>query len=67
MGGLYTGKQKEVPTNVDTPVSYTHLDVYKRQILDHKAQAVETGNIGNLVAVGNGGGSTCLLYTSRCV
>ena len=27
-------------------------------ILDHKAQAVETGNIGNLVAVGNGGGST---------
>ena len=27
-------------------------------VLDHKAQAVETGNIGNLVAVGNGGGST---------
>ena len=27
-------------------------------ILDHKAQAVQTGNIGNLMAVGNGGGST---------
>ena len=27
-------------------------------VLNHKAQAVETGNIGNLVAVGNGGGST---------
>ena len=27
-------------------------------VLDHKAQAVETGNIGNLMAVGNGGGST---------
>ena len=27
-------------------------------VLDHKAQAVETGNIGDLVAVGNGGGST---------
>ena len=27
-------------------------------ILNHKAQAVETGNIGNLVAVGNGGGGT---------
>lgn len=27
-------------------------------ILDHKAQAVETGNIGDLVTVGNGGGST---------
>ena len=26
-------------------------------ILNHKAQAVETGNIGNLVAVGNGGGT----------
>ena len=27
-------------------------------VLNHKAQAVETGNIGNLVTVGNGGGST---------
>ena len=27
-------------------------------VLNHKAQAVETGNIGDLVTVGNGGGST---------
>ena len=34
------------------------MEMGARRVLDHKAQAVETGNIGNLVAVGNGGGST---------
>ena len=41
---------------VVTPVSYTHLDVYKRQV------------IGSMVAVSDMvQPSPCLLYTSRCV
>ena len=48
-------------------VSYTHLDVYKRQLLGHVL-------IGGLDALGLADGvqsqlhlHTCLLYTSRCV
>ena len=37
------------------PVSYTHLDVYKRQVRDAAYRLV------------NQGITTCLLYTSRCV
>ena len=58
-------------------VSYTHLDVYKRQVIDHrygelKAYLVQGGdNMGQVL-----GGChqvyvicplVCLLYTSRCV
>ena len=59
----------------DTPVSYTHLDVYKRQKL-YEAR----GRLGGRVLTANNapepglniedGGNlinTCLLYTSRCV
>ena len=45
-----------------TPVSYTHLDVYKRQELYSKIRPGEPFSLDsaeNLV--------TCLLYTSRCV
>ena len=52
-----------------TPVSYTHLDVYKRQegrsgILDVvKPRALESGDTVAVVAPSG----PCLLYTSRCV
>ena len=43
----------------DAPVSYTHLDVYKRQLV---ARGLTNGQIGLRLHI-----STCLLYTSRCV
>ena len=44
------------------PVSYTHLDVYKRQAMTHTKPSVM------FVCVHNAGRSQiCLLYTSRCV
>ena len=58
-----------------TSVSYTHLDVYKRQAGIHADGLLKNEEIYNifdtgkflnrppLVAVSN----TCLLYTSRCV
>ena len=42
------------------PVSYTHLDVYKRQVWGH---ATIQGN----TITGTANAITCLLYTSRCV
>ena len=42
-----------------TPVSYTHLDVYKRQKHDTIFKALNIENTQNT--------KTCLLYTSRCV
>ena len=44
------------------PVSYTHLDVYKRQIWDRPALWTQTNITDGLVWV-----MACLLYTSRCV
>ena len=41
------------------PVSYTHLDVYKRQAVYLLASQVFTGSAG--------WPTTCRLYTSRCV
>ena len=41
---------------VTGPVSYTHLDVYKRQVLEAVSLRLHT-----LVSI------PCLLYTSRCV
>ena len=43
-----------IPTPNVKPVSYTHLDVYKRQ---HQKMAI----------IGNEQSLICLLYTSRCV
>ena len=53
------------------PVSYTHLDVYKRQIEDARNYFARVG--ADLIAHFGRLGSkcveleTCLLYTSRCV
>ena len=58
------------------PVSYTHLDVYKRQgptgpqgITGPIGEQGFTGSTGPVAATGPTGpqGTTCLLYTSRCV
>ena len=43
-----------------TPVSYTHLDVYKRQVQNHDYDLF-------VIGAGSGGVRACLLYTSRCV
>ena len=51
----------QIPHLVDDPVSYTHLDVYKRQ----PGRAARDSRSG---WPGPGGPSPpCLLYTSRCV
>ena len=54
------------------PVSYTHLDVYKRQALIAAAlrQFVRDNDLGACVDGGLciiGLNEACLLYTSRCV
>ena len=58
---------------VDTAsVSYTHLDVYKRQLLDERALPLAFGKETlidqSLDGLADGDAAhTCLLYTSRCV
>ena len=58
------------------PVSYTHLDVYKRQIKDHQWPGLAA--VGKVERIREIAGKTtsetayyllsaCLLYTSRCV
>ena len=57
------------------PVSYTHLDVYKRQVVDLRtitpyddATVVDSvRRTGRCVVVQEAQGFACLLYTSRCV
>ena len=64
------------------PVSYTHLDVYKRQAVKREPVLIGRTRVdvpsgrhgircrtgGNLVEVfGNAQAVSCLLYTSRCV
>ena len=46
-----------ITTKCRKPVSYTHLDVYKRQAL-LSAESITTLDMSH---------GTCLLYTSRCV
>ena len=46
------------------PVSYTHLDVYKRQVT-HLFETVEEGLIWTQIVQKMA--EICLLYTSRCV
>ena len=65
-----------------TPVSYTHLDVYKRQLFyrasirrEFTQQDFQQGGFSgtiraddaDLVAAQNHRAGICLLYTSRCV
>ena len=61
---------------IHTAVSYTHLDVYKRQGVDEEGPHCANGRVEyasgtkqNLDAMVKAGlnGMTCLLYTSRCV
>ena len=62
------------------PVSYTHLDVYKRQDLagsdiEHHAKCIERSHkmlklldfAVELLRTKHKNGEACLLYTSRCV
>ena len=58
------GEKDAVPADeIITAVSYTHLDVYKRQAL---SPAVVLPTLLRSLSVRNLG-KTCLLYTSRCV
>ena len=49
------------------PVSYTHLDVYKRQAFKGVAQYAVAVPLVTAVGAGNVPFLGCLLYTSRCV
>ena len=68
------------PVKMSKPVSYTHLDVYKRQFLSNqKARAklntfcpkhecrCHAAPVRNAACCNNRDADTCLLYTSRCV
>ena len=48
------------------PVSYTHLDVYKRQEQAQRPSQADFGHGGRDSDYGSGA-DHCLLYTSRCV
>ena len=48
-------------------VSYTHLDVYKRQAYDRKIPLIHLGITDPRIAPSEGHLELCLLYTSRCV
>ena len=62
----------------DNPVSYTHLDVYKRQVVSIRVSADDGRMSGEVVLAelqakglrplhGQAVLYCCLLYTSRCV
>ena len=53
-----------VMTFTAVPVSYTHLDVYKRQVYDAGDLAPMQDRLAMNFLMDR---STCLLYTSRCV
>ena len=54
-----------------TPVSYTHLDVYKRQRMDHVGEpspvSVQIAGTEPQQLAEAARYNVCLLYTSRCV
>ena len=49
------------------PVSYTHLDVYKRQSFWCEEESCSTATVAAPFRVIIGYPILCLLYTSRCV
>ena len=58
-----------VPAPIFTPVSYTHLDVYKRQVLNEEQGIKELRDkrIAYGISQGKLAVASCLLYTSSCV
>ena len=63
--GVALGDDVAAAKDADGPVSYTHLDVYKRQLPDHGlVHHTRARYAAHLL--GRAGGP-CLLYTSRCV
>ena len=60
--------QNEQPAPQRQAVSYTHLDVYKRQAHgSSKAKGIKNAIRQAKICVENDLCGTCLLYTSRCV
>ena len=57
---LLTGAAAAAAGGFTDAVSYTHLDVYKRQLQTSDAPCHNKGTIGSRDSI-------CLLYTSRCV
>ena len=51
---------------ISYPVSYTHLDVYKRQLVEAVKHLLQLF-FGDPLAAVSHRGEGCLLYTSRCV
>ena len=51
----------------EVPVSYTHLDVYKRQSLFFAGRPDESLRLLDMTQEASANLSICLLYTSRCV
>ena len=51
----------------DVPVSYTHLDVYKRQQLKSRIDREALGMTQEAADAWQAQAERCLLYTSRCV
>ena len=60
-GGAGMGPQQDALRRGVDPVSYTHLDVYKRQARRASARPADKRIAGRRCRL------TCLLYTSRCV
>ena len=66
-------QEQDVVPYIQSPVSYTHLDVYKRQVpyIAHFGSSKDGKAVRPLldevVSVDDGDVYTCLLYTSRCV
>ena len=69
----YVQHQHKTGGNVNNPVSYTHLDVYKRQILGdpveytHNIQFLQYICVSSTIMESIPCRMPCLLYTSRCV
>ena len=67
------GERATKPAEPIMPVSYTHLDVYKRQTYDGYVAPSFLATPGakevgvEVFSLSKGYNMTCLLYTSRCV
>ena len=68
---IYVSKRKIKQSLKLIAVSYTHLDVYKRQVSHLKGYGIVTREVNNfdniLDKLNENSIIACLLYTSRCV